>query len=83
MNTEEIQELTVLVNQMATSVNARSKLALERLKSVPGGLECFRRELAKLNLDSATFDRLLSGDLEPEDHAALVLALAGLKSATN
>ena len=67
-----IAALADAAGRAADSVHAKNKKLLTTLLEMPGGRELLRRELAQRNVDMAMFERLLRGEVLPEDAATLL-----------
>ena len=83
MTTDQVDELATAAANAANAINARSAALLDQLRTIPGGGEHFRLELAMLNVSQALFEKLLRNELSTDELFALSSALAGLKISTN
>lgn len=75
MKSSAINPLATAMERAATATAAANQELLAALKTLPGGENLLRGQLAHFNLDPTTFERLLRGDVLPSDAAIL----AGLK----
>ena len=74
MKQEYVAAIAAALREQEAAVAAANIKFFATLKSIPGGEELLRRELAKRNLDPATIEQLLRGEI-PKDSPAAFLGL--------
>lgn len=71
MNVADIQLLNKALTEHQAELQASNLKLFQVVRSIPIGREMLRRHLATLNLAPGAIDRLMKGEVLPQDAAAL------------